>query len=818
MALYERFHCKLWLKRKIQWGNREQWQKSQYQVFYSKLPTPYLSIGSAPQSIFYAPSLMPTQAMFNFQNDSLVWIPYHQMSTCIEGISQVQQSKECRVAGFQTKKLVDTENLLTWNVQVSSDIEFLGRIDQEREVLSNPARQFLEGLYGPIHKIHEGFPCQIYQTNDNLVLKILPSSQSEFGQRFLQRGEMWPKMDQMPLPFLAKIINIVESPVTHICMEYFPGEPLGNWLAKYGHLREASLNIVKSLLQGLNDLAEKNFEYPCIFPNDVLYEPKLGIKLHSLHIGFTMQDIKIHIENNPEEAIYLCPEYWGKEIPAVISPNSAIYSLGVLLYHLVTGKPLFQDFAQYQRFLAQERFFDRYTLMRTSLYISPQLAEALENMLALSPQERPNIAEAIAMLDEIQDLSGWKAGEPTDASTEEILLGLPVRSKTPDTAEPSKSLVPSQENQPAKPPEIPTEQPITQENTEIQSPDQNIQQFRIKSQKLAEFYEQLDATMPSQKATLRKQNLQTQHTASILARHKIMRGLTGLAVGIGLFLSLTGVLIYKSLTPKPLALPPPVKIMPITAIDTVQKEEISPNKTAQPSAVEQGSDWALEGQFSAQDQLEIRGYNPGNTLHLTIFGVKGQVLVEEKLASGPQKYSKIITIADYQKYIEITACTNTGERKSVRIEYPLQYWQAQNCRVAYHYFFNLLDSLEKIVHTYLTNPNSKELWQALQAWHGNISKDMIEVSPDVILNEENFGPSLASLQKMLKAIRVLGYKLHSFLLYRLPLCPHKMKTFGQVLQASQSKREVQQLFSEQQKLWPHSPFFWTFLDPQFFEK
>lgn len=134
------------------------------------------------------------------------------------------------------------------------------------------------------------------------------------------------------------------KPKYHVISEYLDGEPLSDIIKRKGRLSEAeAMKIVKSVLFGLGMLHEKGYVHRDIDPSNIMICKDGKIKL--IDFGIAKKTKEYHDEFNqgtldgrfigkinyasPEQAK---GEHWST------NATSDIYSVGILLFELLTGK------------------------------------------------------------------------------------------------------------------------------------------------------------------------------------------------------------------------------------------------------------------------------------------------------------------------------------------------------------------------------------------------------------------------------------------------------------------------------------------------
>jgi serine/threonine-protein kinase len=104
--------------------------------------------------------------------------------------------------------------------------------------------------------------------------------------------------------------------------------------------------------------------------------------------------------------------------PHAIGPHTDIYSLGVILYWMLAGRPPFMDELA-TLLLAKHITENPPSLMKVAPGITPKVAELVARCLNKDPRDRPESAELV--LQEFADALGQELCLPPDASGEVVL-------------------------------------------------------------------------------------------------------------------------------------------------------------------------------------------------------------------------------------------------------------------------------------------------------------------------------------------------------------------------------------------------------------
>jgi hypothetical protein len=247
----------------------------------------------------------------------------------------------------------------------------------------------------------------VYKAEDAILgrtvaLKTLHRRYAEvpsFRQRFRQEARAMACLDHENV---VKVYDISQDgEVPFIVAECVAGRDIGKVLA--GH-RGGTLNerfarrMAAQLLRALSYAHRRGVIHRDVKPSNILVTAGGTVKVADFGIARIVEEEDGSEVGKPGEIVgsarYMSPEQlMGKEA----TPRSDVYSVGVLLYHCLTGRPPFSGDV---RALAQQHIHEDPTAPRKlNPKISPQMEAVILKALAKDPDHR--YPSAVAMLDAI---------------------------------------------------------------------------------------------------------------------------------------------------------------------------------------------------------------------------------------------------------------------------------------------------------------------------------------------------------------------------------------------------------------------------------
>ncbi len=280
------------------------------------------------------------------------------------------------------------------------------------------AEGFLLGDYVILDRIGSGQSAGVYKARHTsgqvVALKVLPGSKAKEPNtltRFQREGRLLTQLDH---PNAVRAFQVGQGGGAHfIVMEHLEGETLDGVLERRKKLPVAeAVRLMYQAFQGLQHLHERRMVHRDMKPSNLMLIPPpkadtLGSTVKILDIGLGRE---LFDEASPNtQDIHLTTEGALLGTPDYLSPEQArdarnsdiradIYSLGCVLYHLLTGRPPFTD----KNVMAQmvKHATAPVTPVRELVpEVSAGLSAAVDKLLAKKADDRPQTpADAAALI------------------------------------------------------------------------------------------------------------------------------------------------------------------------------------------------------------------------------------------------------------------------------------------------------------------------------------------------------------------------------------------------------------------------------------
>lgn len=310
----------------------------------------------------------------------------------------------------------------------------------------------LGNRYQLIKTIGTGGMAVVYQARDLMLerpvaIKILRQDYSQnegFRERFRLEAKAAANLSH---PNIVTVHDFgFDAERLYLVMEYVPGTDLKTILRERARLPiEAAVHIIIQAAAGIGYAHRAGLIHCDVKPHNMLVAPDQRVKVTDFGIARAMASI------HPEEKhdvvwgspLYFSPEQAAGEAP---SPASDVYSLGVVLYELVTGRLPFShnDPTELARL---HREVNPVPPRRLNADIPPALEQIILKVLAKEPAARYRTADQLGrvLTNFIQNPDPMGTSAPAPLTNREVNQGnnLPVDAIPVQTATTNYSNIPA---------------------------------------------------------------------------------------------------------------------------------------------------------------------------------------------------------------------------------------------------------------------------------------------------------------------------------------------------------------------------------------
>jgi eukaryotic-like serine/threonine-protein kinase len=201
----------------------------------------------------------------------------------------------------------------------------------------------ISGRYKIIEMIGGGGMANVYLAHDmildrDVALKMLRldfANDEEFIRRFHREAQ---SATSLAHPNIVSIYDVGEEDgLYYIVMEYVDGQTLKQYIQQKAPLRvDEAIEIMKQLTSAISHAHQNHIVHRDIKPHNILIDNKGNVKITDFGIAMALSATSITQTNSVLGSVhYLSPE---QARGGAANKKSDIYSLGIVLFELLTGR------------------------------------------------------------------------------------------------------------------------------------------------------------------------------------------------------------------------------------------------------------------------------------------------------------------------------------------------------------------------------------------------------------------------------------------------------------------------------------------------
>jgi serine/threonine-protein kinase len=294
------------------------------------------------------------------------------------------------------------------------------------DTLTDPlAGRLLDGRYAVTARIAHGGMATVYLALDTrldrqVALKVMHAElarDDEFVRRFIGEAKSVAKLSHQNV--VAVYDQGADGQFLYLAMEYVPGRTLKDLLREYGRFSPAAaLDIMAGVLDGLAAAHRSGIVHRDVKPENVLLTADGRVKVADFGLaraqaatGHTRSGLIIGT------VAYLAPELVTGGTP--IGPYTDVYSAGVLLYELLTGR---------QPFTGETPISVAYQHVNSDVpapsALLPEIPASVDRLVRSATEHDPAVrpADAAAFLNAIRQVRA-ELGPPAAAQAGRVSTG-----------------------------------------------------------------------------------------------------------------------------------------------------------------------------------------------------------------------------------------------------------------------------------------------------------------------------------------------------------------------------------------------------------
>ncbi|MGH2888148.1 MAG: protein kinase domain-containing protein [Solirubrobacteraceae bacterium] len=292
----------------------------------------------------------------------------------------------------------------------------------------------LNGRYRLEARIAAGGMSTVYRALDvtlerHVAVKLMNREVAEDSDQLERFRREARAVAQLSHPHIVGVIDAGEDggpdhPRPYIVLEYVEGETLKERIRRLGPLpvTEAIAYAIE-IARALGAAHAQHIIHRDVKPQNVLIDPEGAAKVTDFGIARTLEEDGLTADGRVLGTTdYVSPE---QALGEQVTGQSDLYSLGIVLYEMLTGEVPFQGESQVAVAMKHVREAIPDVQVRAPR-VSAALASVLETATAKRPEDRyASDAELIADLEEVLAIEASRSGRPTGEVTS-VLRTLPA--------------------------------------------------------------------------------------------------------------------------------------------------------------------------------------------------------------------------------------------------------------------------------------------------------------------------------------------------------------------------------------------------------
>jgi len=342
----------------------------------------------------------------------------------------------------------------------------LGSSESSQE--SKPTKITTIGDFRLLKKLGEGGMGSVYKAHQismerDVALKVLSkqlANNKDFVLRFQREARLMAQLDH---PNILRSYAVGEERGYHyFAMEYVDGGSLESWLKKAGKLSVGdALHILLTCARAMDHAHEKGLVHRDLKPDNIMLTSKGVIKVADLGLAKALtEDLQLtKTGTGAGTPLYMSPEQ-SRDVKHV-DRRSDIYSLGIILYRLLTGDLPFKGETFVEVFKSKED--GKYPpARRSNLEVPDRLDLIIDKMLAKKLESRYQTCAEV-----VKDLEGLGLARATLSFLEEPAAEQPAAAE----AQAKRAAKPGAAGKPGARPAGPGKKTAAAAPAEVAEPD-----------------------------------------------------------------------------------------------------------------------------------------------------------------------------------------------------------------------------------------------------------------------------------------------------------------------------------------------------------
>jgi serine/threonine-protein kinase len=289
-------------------------------------------------------------------------------------------------------------------------------------------RRLLNERYELLEQLGKGGMAVVYRARDKMLERLVAvkvlredySSDPAFQQRFRQEAKAAANLSH---PNIVTVHDFgLDSGQLFIVMEHVPGTDLKSLIRQRGRFTpEEGIPLLVQACAGIGYAHRAGLVHCDVKPHNMLVTPDMRLKVGDFGIARALASIQ---PDEQSDVVWGSPQYFAPEQAsgAAPAPASDVYSLGIIMYEMLTGSLPFQGKTAAE--LSQQHLETVPPLLGEMVPdINPDLERILAKVLSKEPSQRYRTADQLGRV--LMNFGNAKTA-PALALTPDLEAGLPV--------------------------------------------------------------------------------------------------------------------------------------------------------------------------------------------------------------------------------------------------------------------------------------------------------------------------------------------------------------------------------------------------------
>lgn len=283
--------------------------------------------------------------------------------------------------------------------RVGQTLSFLG-VRPSRKKIMVPGYQLKD-------KISEDATGTVYraiseETNDTVVIKLFNEETRTDAAFMVVLQNTVQKSLSLDIPNLARNLQFgIHEKSVFVVSEYIEGKTITELLKRHSEIPfKKAVKLILRAASTLNKAHKRGMFHGDISPDNIILSPNGKVVITQFGIpNKVVRNVLSVVEKVGIAPLYLAPEHVsGQEAPDYLSD---IYSLGVVLYHMLAGRPPLEGNTPFALMTIMSEKLPLPSLHLYNTNVPDEICELVEKMMALDRKERYQSYEAL--IEDLQD-------------------------------------------------------------------------------------------------------------------------------------------------------------------------------------------------------------------------------------------------------------------------------------------------------------------------------------------------------------------------------------------------------------------------------